>query len=37
MIKVSLNTIFEPRQEDFQRGENKMTRDGKETTFPTPF
>ena len=30
------HTIFEPRPEDFQRGENKMTRDGKETTFPTP-
>lgn len=30
------HTIFEPRPEDFKRGENKMNKDGKETTFPTP-
>ena len=30
------HTIFEPRKEDFDRGENKTTRNGEETTFPTP-
>jgi len=30
------HTIFEPRKEDFDRGENKTKKDGKESTFPTP-
>lgn len=30
------HTIFEPRKEDFNRGENKTTRNGEESTFPTP-
>lgn len=30
------HTIFEPRKEDFDRGENKTTRNGEESTFPTP-
>jgi hypothetical protein len=30
------HTIFEPRPEDFERGENKTTRNGEVSTFPTP-
>jgi hypothetical protein len=30
------HTIFEPRPEDFNRGENKTTRNGEVSTFPTP-
>lgn len=30
------HTIFEPRSEDFERGENKTTRNGEVSTFPTP-
>lgn len=30
------HTIFEPRQEDFERGENKANRNGEVSTFPTP-
>lgn len=30
------HTIFEPRPDDFNRGENKATRNGEVSTFPTP-